>query len=115
MLQNLLDIANISLPCRLKNRLSSFATKDQNSNRKGGEKEMRKTRNSNTFTVSDDDFRKSSWSKNNPKTCVAVAITGEGVAIRDSKDQSNITQFYSHEEWRAFIQGVKSGEFDLNL
>jgi hypothetical protein len=34
-----------------------------------------------SFVVSDDDFRKSSWSKNNPKTCVLVAIAPEGVAV----------------------------------
>lgn len=65
------------------------------------------------FVVSDREFTKSSWSKNNPKTCVTVAIKPEGVAVRDSKDPDKATQFYSHEEWDAFVQGVKNGEFDL--
>lgn len=67
---------------------------------------------SGRFAVSDRDFVKSSFSKNNPKTCVTVAIKPEGIAIRDSKDQSKVTQFYSHAEWKAFLKGVKRGEFD---
>jgi len=64
------------------------------------------------FEVSDRDFRKSSWSKNNPKTCVLVAIKPEGVAVRDSKDDAKQTLFFSHDEWSAFVNGVKSGEFN---
>ncbi len=65
------------------------------------------------FAVADSDFVKSSWSKNNPKTCVLVARKPEGIALRDSKDPKKVTQFYSHDEWNAFLQGVKAGEFDL--
>jgi hypothetical protein len=64
------------------------------------------------FNVLDSDFKKSKWSKNNPKTCVMVAIKNEGVAIRDSKDENKETLFFSHQEWTAFIKGVKTGEFD---
>lgn len=64
------------------------------------------------FRVKDSDFAKSSWSKNNPKTCVMVARKPEGVAIRDSKDPSKSTLFFSHEEWDAFLQGARGGEFD---
>ncbi len=68
--------------------------------------------NSNVpFLVRDDDFRKSSWSKNNPKTCVLVAKKPEGVALRDSKDPDKKTLFFNHEEWDAFLAGVKGGEF----
>ncbi|HAP74182.1 TPA: DUF397 domain-containing protein [Candidatus Campbellbacteria bacterium] len=63
------------------------------------------------FVVHDSDFKKSSWSRNNPKTCVMVAIKPEGVAVRDSKDQSKQTLFFSHDEWNAFVQGVKGNEF----
>lgn len=65
------------------------------------------------FPVNDRDFLKSRWSKNNPKTCVSVAIRPEGVAVRDTKDPSKATQFYTRDEWNAFIAGVKEGEFDL--
>ena len=60
----------------------------------------------------DQDFKKSSWSKNNPKTCVEVAITPNGIGVRDSKDPSKVTLSYTHDEWKAFVNGVKSGEFD---
>ncbi|MHB1330741.1 MAG: DUF397 domain-containing protein [Minisyncoccota bacterium] len=63
--------------------------------------------------MSDKDFTKSSWSKNNPKTCVMVAIKPRGVAVRDSKDPSKGTQFYTRREWNAFLKGAKNGEFDL--
>lgn len=62
-------------------------------------------------SVSDRDFKKSSWSKNNPKTCVMVAKKPEGVALRDSKDRGKRTLFFTHEEWTAFVKGVKSNEF----
>lgn len=64
------------------------------------------------FKVADQDFVKSTWSKNNPKTCVMVALKPEGVAVRDSKDPARATLFFSHDEWDAFTKGVKGGEFD---
>ncbi|MBI2482314.1 MAG: DUF397 domain-containing protein [Candidatus Vogelbacteria bacterium] len=63
------------------------------------------------FEVKDEDFQKSSWSKNNPKTCVLVAKKPEGIALRDSKDPSKSTLFFTAEEWTAFTKGVKDGEF----
>lgn len=45
--------------------------------------------------------------------CVAVKIDEEKVQVRDSKDPSDTTLTFSHEEWEAFIEGVKVGEFDL--
>mgnify|MGYP003419967893 FL=1 len=63
------------------------------------------------FRVADSDFTKSSWSKNNPKTCVMVAVKEEGVALRDSKDPSKKTLFFNHDEWKAFIKGANTGEF----
>ena len=60
----------------------------------------------------DEDFRTSSWSKNNPKTCVAVAIKEGGVAVRNSNDSDRDTVYFSRDEWQAFVSGVKSGEFD---
>ena len=46
-------------------------------------------------------------------TCVAVAIKPEGVAVRNSNDGAKVTTFFTHEEWNAFIGGVKNGEFDI--
>ncbi len=65
------------------------------------------------FAVSDDKFKVSSWSKNNPKTCVAVAAVAEGVAVRNSTDPEKRTVYFSHDEWSAFLKGAKSGEFDV--
>lgn len=65
-----------------------------------------------SFPVKDQDFNKSSWSKNNPKTCVAVAKTEQGFAVRDTKDTSKKTLFFTKEEWGAFVQGVKNDEFE---
>ena len=64
------------------------------------------------FRVKDDDFVKSSWSKNNPKTCVMVAVKKKGVALRDSKDKSKRTLFFTHAEWNAFLKGATAGEFN---
>jgi len=63
------------------------------------------------FATKDKDFRKSSWSKNNPKTCVLVAKKTEGVAIRDSKDCTKQTLYFTHDEWTAFTKAVKANEF----
>ncbi len=65
-----------------------------------------------SFSVHDDKFKVSSWSKNNPKTCVAVAIVSKGVAVRNSNDSKKATVFFSHKEWQAFVKGAKGGEFD---
>ncbi|MDP4008855.1 MAG: DUF397 domain-containing protein [bacterium] len=63
------------------------------------------------FHVKDEDFRISSWSKNNPKTCVAVAMKSEGVAVRNSNDPTKNTLFFSNDEWTAFLKGAQAGEF----
>ena len=60
----------------------------------------------------DGDFKKSRWSKNNPKTCVEVARDAMGVAVRDSKNPAGGTLFFSNEEWDAFTKGVLAGEFN---
>jgi hypothetical protein len=45
--------------------------------------------------------------------CVAVAITSEGVAVRDTKDPTKTTLGFTNSEWTAFIGAVKAGEFDV--
>lgn len=45
-------------------------------------------------------------------TCVEVAVQGDDVALRDTKDRDGATLHFSRGEMRAFIQGVKAGEFD---
>lgn len=56
-------------------------------------------------------WRKSSHSSING--CVEVAPWPEGgVAVRDSKNPENGMFLYTDHEWRAFLAGVKDGEFD---
>jgi hypothetical protein len=46
-------------------------------------------------------------------SCVEVARTADSVLVRNSVDKSGpIVQFTPH-EWAVFIEGAKSGEFDL--
>ncbi len=66
----------------------------------------------NRIKVRDRDFKTASFSKNNPKTCVAVAIKPDGVAVRNSNDPAKNTVFFTNDEWSAFVKGVKNNEFD---
>ncbi len=72
-------------------------------------------RSSFSFSVSDEDFEKSGWSNKryNP-FCVEVAKKPEGVAVRDSKDVDKRTLFFTKDEWKAFVLGVKDGQFDVS-
>jgi hypothetical protein len=57
-------------------------------------------------------WRKSSYS-NNGGNCVEVASNRPGiVAVRDSKDPNGPALAFAPAEWRTFLVGVKSGEFD---
>ena len=42
-----------------------------------------------------------------------VAFVGTSIAIRDSKDPDGGAQVYDRGEWKAFLDGVKIGQFDL--
>jgi hypothetical protein len=44
-------------------------------------------------------------------TCVEVARVGDEYLIRDSKDLSMAPLRFTQEEWVAFAEGVKAGEF----
>ena len=70
-----------------------------------------KTGQVGSFAVKDSEFVVSGWCGNRPR-CVQVARKAEGVAVRDSKDPSKQTLFFTHDEWDAFVKGVKSGEFE---
>lgn len=66
-----------------------------------------------SFAVKDGDFATAKGSKKTRfLVCVAVAVKREGVAVRDSKDSSKKTLFFTPAEWACFIEGVKNGEFD---
>ena len=47
------------------------------------------------------------------RSCVAVKRANNAVMVRDTKDKMNTTLTFTHDEWNAFIKGVKKGEFDL--
>ncbi|MFC0862873.1 DUF397 domain-containing protein [Sphaerimonospora cavernae] len=58
-------------------------------------------------------WRKSSRSSDNGGQCVEVAANLPGVvAVRDSKDPDGPKLLFTPAEWRAFIGGVKTGQFD---
>ena len=45
--------------------------------------------------------------------CVEVALGGESVLIRHSKNPSGLVLSFSRPEWIAFLRGARGGEFDL--
>jgi hypothetical protein len=45
--------------------------------------------------------------------CVEVAETPATIHVRDSKDKSGPVLRFAAADWTAFIDGVRSGEFDL--
>jgi hypothetical protein len=55
-------------------------------------------------------WRKSSHSGANG--CVEVAHGDDQIAVRDSKDPSGPMLLFTAFEWRAFLDGVRDGEFD---
>jgi hypothetical protein len=58
-------------------------------------------------------WMKSSRSGGNGGNCVEVATNLPGVvAVRDSKNRSGPVLSFTPAEWRAFLGGVKDGEFD---
>lgn len=45
--------------------------------------------------------------------CVGVAITPDVIAVTNTTTPGGPQAFFSHDEWRLFIAGVKAGEFDV--
>lgn len=59
-------------------------------------------------------WRKSTRSDGNGGNCVEVARNLPGiVAVRDSKDRTGPALIFTPDGWSAFLDGVKTGEFDL--
>lgn len=59
-------------------------------------------------------FRRSSYCKTDSPMCVEVEIGTDGwVAVRDSKEPGSRPLEFTGDEWRAFVAGVRAGEFDL--
>jgi Domain of unknown function (DUF397) len=60
--------------------------------------------------LSDARWFKSSYS-NGSGECVEVALLGDAVAMRDSKDPAGPVLTFTPGEWDAFVRGVRTGEF----
>jgi hypothetical protein len=56
-------------------------------------------------------WRKSSLSGING--CVETAVINGNIAVRDSKTPKGPVLTFTPVEWKAFIGGVRNGEFDL--
>jgi len=59
-------------------------------------------------------FRKATRSQYTWNQCVEVAIEKEFVAVRNSRDPGGDILQFSHEEWDAFVDGVKNNEFNIS-
>jgi hypothetical protein len=44
---------------------------------------------------------------------VEVATLEHVVGVRDSKDRQGLVLVFKYDEWKAFLAGVRDGEFDL--
>lgn len=58
-------------------------------------------------------WRHTSFSTGADSTCVDVALGERAVLVRDSKDPAGPVLRFTHAEWRAFLLGVRAGEFEL--
>ncbi|WP_433365032.1 DUF397 domain-containing protein [Streptosporangium sp. CA-115845] len=56
-------------------------------------------------------WRKSSLSADGP-SCVEMAFVGNDVAVRDTKNRNGGTLIFPRNQWTAFTQGIKNGDFD---
>jgi hypothetical protein len=59
------------------------------------------------------DWRKSTRSGPYTDNCVEVAFVDEVIVVRDSKNPAGPVLLFTSSEWDAFVDGAKSGEFDL--
>ena len=67
----------------------------------------------NDFGQSATPFRKSSFSGASNPACVQVGFVTSEVLMRDSKDPNGPVLHFTIDEWKAFVAGVRAGEFDL--
>ncbi len=58
-------------------------------------------------------WRRSSYCSGASSTCVEVAIGDQLVTVRDSKVEAGPMLRFTLAEWRAFVRGVRAGEFEV--
>jgi hypothetical protein len=58
-------------------------------------------------------WRKSSYSEGAAECVETAVLPDRRVALRDSKQPDGAILLYTPAEWSAFVEGAKSGEFDL--
>lgn len=46
--------------------------------------------------------------------CVEISRLEEQVLVRDSKDRNGPVLRFSYKEWKAFLDGVRDGEFEVH-
>ncbi len=58
-------------------------------------------------------WRKASNSSSNGGNCVEVALVGDAVAVRDSKNPDGPKLAFTPGDWKAFTAELKAGGFNL--
>jgi hypothetical protein len=58
-------------------------------------------------------WQKSSRSGPVSDNCVEIAFVDGAIAMRDSKHPDGPVLLFTAEEWDAFVEGAKDGEFDV--
>lgn len=61
----------------------------------------------------DREFCKSTYSRKPGVHCVEVAQKAGITAVRNSNDATKNTVFFTQNEWKAFVAGVKNNEFNV--
>jgi hypothetical protein len=56
-------------------------------------------------------FRKAETSSSGG--CVSVAYQDQLIGVRDTKNETGPVLEFTEHEWRCFLDGARSGEFDL--
>jgi Domain of unknown function (DUF397) len=59
-------------------------------------------------------WQKSSRSGPYSDNCVEIAFVDGAIAMRDSKHPDGPVLLFTAEEWDAFVEGAKDGEFDVD-
>jgi hypothetical protein len=55
---------------------------------------------------------KSTFSSGNGQCVECAHLSDGGMAVRDTKNRSSVVLRFTADEWKAFLAGVGSGEFE---